>query len=281
MQAVFVLLWLWSSSSAWSQAPSGGIQADRPGFTEPTNILPRGAQQWEFGTYFEQLYDGSIELSQPGTLWRWGLADGWELRAKMDGWTLNGERRGIRRIRSFGLSDWSLGAKRKVLGQGRWTPALTLLPEFSFPSQRQSGARPGGSLRLSWSRDLPGNWTVGGNEVVWLRETSALAAWSTPWRHASSWTVEHALRGELSTFFEVYRSRGPAYTPEDRRAAYWVADTGIVRKVGTNLQVDFGFGWTVAAARQRANVPRYFLTFGLVMLTQSGRSARIRGEKRN
>jgi hypothetical protein len=92
-------------------------------------------------------------------------------------------------------------------------------------------------FKLCWSKSLPKAFDAGGNVVAQL----ATAGPGTSVEQSVSLSVGHKLPGGLRGFWEVYR-----ISPHE---AQTIADTGLSRVLGKNVEIDVLVGHTLLAQR--------------------------------
>jgi hypothetical protein len=239
---------------AWAAEPGSApapISTDRPDFTESTDTIRPGDFQLEGGLERggHAMRSGlSRSLAGPQPLLRIGLTPRVELRLASAGVEHESPAEGGGP--HTGNTDFSVGAKWRLVEERGWLPALSAITALSLPQGDgyfSSGAHDP-ILKLCWSHGLPGGWESGGNfNFRWNRGEDAGL------ERGVSVTAGHALGGGLRGFAEVYRI---APMEGDERA-HLVASTGLARALGRDVQIDFAVGHTLGA-----RTPAWVITFG-------------------
>jgi hypothetical protein len=149
--------------------------------------------------------------------------------------------------RSSGGSDLAIGAKVAIVDERRLRPALAVIGALSVPagSDRSSSGGYDPFFKLRWGKSLPKRFDAAGNVVVQLDTAGP----ETFVERAVSLSVEHKVFGGLRRFWEVYRLSGTG-----------IADTGLSKVLGKNVEVDFAVGHTLAAPASS-----WFATVGLAV----------------
>ena len=234
----------------------GELITDRPDYTESTETVATGFAQLELGlqTSAHALHDGNTyTFGGPFPLLRIGLNHRLELRLGTDGMQVESGSEGGILYRSSGMSDLEAGIKLRLMGEGRRLPSVSVIGALSLPvggSHFSSGGRDA-ILQVCWSKDLAKGFDIGGNFNL-RRDTNGAVLLE----HGYSLTTGHKLPGGLRGFWEIYRI---SPIPGDERA-HWIADSGISRRLGRNVQVDVEIGHTVVAA-----TPCWLIGFGLAV----------------
>ena len=248
------------SVSAHSQVQSQGLLAapdlvtDRPGFTEPTNLVTPGRLQIENGFSYDWGHDGSRLFAAGSRLIRLGISKRFELRLASDGYLASfvpGEQRAAR---DRGMADASIGAKLGLFEETRFLPAISFLPSLSLPSGHAVFSSRGydPQLNLSWSKDLPGEFNLGGNAIV----AAITDGVSRRMERAFSLSAAHILPRGFGGYAEIFsiRPASAAARPVN------VVNGGVTHLLGPNLQVDVAIGRSISGQG-----PRYFVAGGLVV----------------
>ncbi len=103
------------------------VPADRPGFFDNVNLVPKGYFIAEGGVRFDDNQGGGSTTTIPSSfLVRSGLTENIELRLGFNGYNLNspGE---------DGAGDATVGFKFRLHDETKWTPAFSVLPTVSLP----------------------------------------------------------------------------------------------------------------------------------------------------
>lgn len=217
------------------------LDADRPGYTEPTGTLTPGFRQMEGGFFRSVEKDHSHSLALPAPLIRYGITPRFELRVQTDGFisldkvVLN---RGTEHHN--GTADLAAGFKLRLREEQKSTPALSLIFMLSAPSGHpyfsSSGYDP--TVKLSWSKQLPAGISAGGN--------FNFATLTIDARHqrlsAQSFTLAHPAGPRTSLFAEIYSIQLPGESP------LHVVNGGAAFPVTSNLQFDVSIGHSIGPA---------------------------------
>jgi hypothetical protein len=226
------------------------LVTDRPDYTESTDIVGKGVFQLESGFTVERSQGGS-SLSGPELLMRVGLSKRLELRLGGDGFlrerTPGGER-------TTGRSDFDLALKIRLFDQGRHRPAISLIPILSAPvgSAYFSSGGYDPTLKVLLSKDLAKGFSLGGNVNFSSLSTPQGRFRQTAW----SASLGHEIGGGFGAYWEMF-----GFAPWDKDAsAAWIANTGISRSIGKNMQVDVRVG-----KRLTDSGPNWFWGMGMAV----------------
>lgn len=119
------------SLSAMAQDEDVGFTADRPGATTGVDILPKGRVQWETGMEFERIKVGESAFDSwtfNTSLFRWGIADGAELRLQTDYlYSIIGD------VHLKGFSNVGVGTKVRIFEGWKAVPAISALSTVFIP----------------------------------------------------------------------------------------------------------------------------------------------------
>ena len=232
---------------------TGAISTDRPDFTESTDTIAPGLVQLEGGFLLSRHAMGATpqrQIGAPYALLRLGLTSFAELRFDADGFSseshlINGawEQHG-------GNSDLEIGAKVRVLNEKVHLPALAFIAGASVPtgSSYFSSDRIDPFLEVAWSKSLPRGFEAGGNiNFRWGGSET---------EHGYSLSVGHSLGHGFGSYSEIYR-----ISPIDGdEAAHWIANGGITKLLGENVQLDLEAGHTI-----NARTPHWFVGAGFAI----------------
>ena len=260
LACAWIVLAVWPTS-AGAQAPAPPARpplvTDRPDFTESSDVIPRRWMQFESGVTVES--DGSglfrtRSVSAPAALFRLGLGFRTELRIGAEGYVI--EHRETER--TAGYSDLELGAKVRLLQEGRHGFDLSVIPIVSFPAGdaglSSDGIDP--TLKVTWGRGLPNGFWIGGNvNVSWITEAGSHFS-----QEALSLSVNHDIGRGWNGYLEVYgfsrmtRTEGAGIT----------LNGGVGRQFSGRVQIDVeaGRGLTTDA-------PDWFAGAGFAVLLPS------------
>ena len=227
-----------SADSATAQSPAaapGGadnaVTADRPGFTNGSDVVPEGRIQVEGGVT-RSVYPVASGLGRvtdaPAILLRTGLNDKTELRITLPDyfWPASGSQ--------SGFGDGAIGVRYKFYqskdGNTKFafTPSLSVPlktavttsghadPVFLLSAQTTSGARWGISSNISLSYP-----TLNGSRLA---------------NYTATAQVTYALSGPLAAFGDVYDNGVSGSLPSP------IADAGFTYRVANNAQLDIETG---------------------------------------
>lgn len=221
---------------AGAQTTSTPIVTDRPSFTNSPVVVGSRVVQIESGLTSSQNNTGTgtaTRTSAPNTLVRLGMSRRVEFRVEMEGWIRESSGRAGRSATSS-ASDVALAAEYQFARSDGLGVDLALIAGTTLPT---GGAASSGDAdpfaRLVWHRpfgraSLGGtfNWSAPSNDNERVRALDA------------SLVVGHPLWGSWSAFWEgVVRHRNM-----ENDAATWLANAGVLRRFGDNLQVDTWVG---------------------------------------
>lgn len=217
------------------------LDADRPGYTEPTGTLSPGFRQMEGGFFRSVDKDHSHSLSLPAPLIRYGITPRFELRVQTDGF-ISLDKAVLNRGTEHhnGAADLAAGFKLRLREEHQSSPAIALIFMLSAPSGHpyfsSSGYDP--TIKLSWSKQLPAGLSAGGNFNI--------ASLTIDARHqrlsAQSFTLAHPAGPRTSLFAEFYSIQLPGESP------LHVVNGGAAFPVTSNLQFDVSIGHSIGPA---------------------------------
>jgi hypothetical protein len=204
------------------------IVTDRPDITESGIVVPKGSLQAENGlTLTSDHGQRTLDLSE--TLLRLGVGSRTELRLMIPNYSYGVGGRNP----AFGFGDVAVGVK-KQLGPLLNGFDLSVIAALSLPTgaDRISSHSVDPFLKLPWSRDLKGRWSVGGMfSMFWNTDEG---------RRNFTWEptfyVERQITSPLDLFIE-YAGDYP-----QRGGARQVMHIGGAYKVTPKQQVDLHFG---------------------------------------
>ncbi len=240
---------LWAQTAPQRVEPSAAgdesFTADRPGFGVPTNVISRGAVQFESG--FTYASEASPGLSHRTFTWgspllRTGIGHRTEIRFGGDGFLASRTEDAVHFERTGGWSDFNVSAKIALYnGHGLW-PALSVIPALTVPvggkAFTSSGYDP--SLTLAWSTNLPAKFSAGGS----IGYVSASDGAGRLAQRAMAVSLGHPIFWGLSAYVEAYNLNPPARAAGD----LWVFDGGVTHSLGKYAQVDVEAGRRFQAA---------------------------------
>ena len=224
------------------QSGDSEIVTDRPDITESALVVPVASLQLENGLTWSSAHGArTIDLSE--TLVRLGILQKTEVRLGVPNFSsaLSGKP-------ESGFGDLSLGLKQQ-LGPLPGGVDLAVIAAVSIPSGRRAISSGGFDpfIKLPWSRELAGGWSVGGMQsLFWNTDHGAR---KDVWE--STFYVEKQITKPLDAFAEYaadYSRRGDSTQ---------VAHFGAAFKVNPANQVDLHFGFGLSHAP-----PNHFIAVG-------------------
>jgi hypothetical protein len=253
----FLVAVLLISGSAYSQyiqiilQPSGPIVPDRPGQTNPPNVIATGIVQLETGFLRETINAGGVQTINylcPTSLVRIGLMTNCELRMVIE-YAGTKTDSGFQSSSLRGLNPISVGAKIMMCPEKGIIPQTAMNIAFTLPYAGRREFRPSflaPSFFLLMQNTLSEKLTLGYNlGLQWDGDQpNATAVYS----FSPSLTVAEG----LSLFLECYGFVIEKSVPDYR------ADMGCAYLVNDNLQIDFSAGVGLNTAVQES-----FVAFGL------------------
>jgi hypothetical protein len=230
------------------------MAADRPGFSEPPDVISRGTIQIESGlTYSAEGGSGKRAVLGGSPLLRVGIGRRMEVRFGGDGFRRESSGVGAGRRPAHGFSDFGAGAKFKLVDEAGARPAVGFSSTLSLPVGR-SGFTSGGydpSFRLSTAKGLPGRLSLGANAgLALITNDNARFA-----QHLMALSLSRRLSDKVTASWEVYRVRQP-----DATAPEWQVGVAIARTIGGNAQVDVQAGRALAGGK-----PCWFAGYGFAV----------------
>ncbi len=213
------------------------LVTDRPSFTSAPTVVGAGVVQIETGVTAERDSVGretATRYSLPNTLVRMGMSRQVEFRIEAEGWIRTASGRAGRDAESS-ASDVALALEYQFASADRQGLDLAVIAGSSVPT---GGAASSGNadpfVRLVWGRPVGSAASVGGT-FNW----SAPSADSQRTRALdASLVLGHPLWGAWSAFWEGVIQHRDVETD----AATWLANGGVQRALGTNLQLDAWVG---------------------------------------
>jgi len=110
-------------------AQESDFTADRPGAATGTDILSKGAFQWETGVGFDM--DGALHsYTLNNTLFRFGISNAAEIRIGMD-WLMDYDSE--LRQHQMGVSALNIGTKVRLYQGEGWIPTFSVLTNLAIP----------------------------------------------------------------------------------------------------------------------------------------------------
>ena len=215
-------------------APAQVINANRPGFSFTTGIVPRGLWQLETGiAYARPGNDGSRTTSLPLAEIRFGVAQNVEVFASSIGWSESESANGD----SSGLVDPIIGAKVALRGGQRSSNAV--LFQLSVPSGDSDFSTD------SWDPSAAYVWAL--DSRIPLAGTIKVSYFGNRFQLDNGLQLPFIIDGRRSVFVEW-----EANLPEGGNDAHWL-NGGILLLLGEKRQIDVeaGVGLNDAAGDYR------------------------------
>jgi len=230
-------LLLVGTSHAGAQTAATPIVTDRPSFTNSPRVVGAKVVQIEAGLASARDTSGgatATRISAPNTLVRLGMSSRVEFRMEMEGWIRESSGRPGRDAVSS-ASDLALAAEYQFARAEGLGVDLALIVGATLPT---GGSASSGNAdpfaRLVWNTPLSTavslggtfNWSAPSADSERVRALDASVVLGTP------------LWGAWSAFWEgVVR-----HQDVDTDAATWLANAGVLRAFGPNLQLDVWLG---------------------------------------
>lgn len=229
------------NAGAGSVSPE--IVTDRPDITESGIVVPKGSLQAENGLTLTSDHDQrTVDLSE--TLLRLGVGSRTELRLAVPNYFYGVEGRAP----ASGFGDVALGVKEQ-LGPLLGGFELSAIGGLSLPSgaDRISSHGVDPFLKLPWSRDLKGGWSVGGMfSMFWNTEEG---------RRNFTWEPTFYVERQVTSALDLFAEYAGDYP--QRGGARQIMHIGGAYKLTRKQQVDLHFG-----AGLSPGAPKRFLGVG-------------------
>jgi hypothetical protein len=215
------------------------LTSDRPGFSDGVSVLPAGVLQLEAGFSLSGKSGGGVvdrTFIAGSPLLRLGLGRRLELRAGGDGFRHDSHRAGdAREGARSGASDYSVGAKFRLVSEHGFRPELALISMTSLPvgDERFTSSGIDPTIKLAWSKTLSQSATASGNIIV----SSVTNSGARFTQRAVSLQLGRSLWGHWAGFWEGY-----IVTPAGPGERTWTLDTGASHQMGSNAQIDISVG---------------------------------------
>ena len=220
-----------STSKAPAAAPAGASDAvtpDRPGFTNGSDVVPKGRVQVEGGvTRNTYPAGGGHATDAPETLIRTGLSDTTELRVTLPNylWPSSG---------ASGFSDGAVGLRYKFYQSKDGNTKFAFTPSLSVPikSAVTTSGHVDPIFLLSGQTTSGARWGISSNLILSYPTLNGgrLA------NYTATAQVTYALSGPLSVFGDIYDNGVSGSLPAP------IADGGFTYKVANNAQLDIETG---------------------------------------
>ena len=222
------------SPAAAPAAPAGADDAvtpDRPGFTNGSDVVPKGRIQVEGGVT-RNVYpagNGAGHVTDaPEVLLRTGLNDKTELRVTLpDYFWPAGPSRG-------GFGDGAVGLRYKFYQSADGNTKLAFTPTLSVPLKTAvtTSGHVDPTLLLSGQTTSGARWGISSNLILSYPTVSG----SRLANYSATAQVTYALSGPLAVFGDVYDNAVSGSLPAP------IADAGFTYKVAPNAQLDLETG---------------------------------------
>jgi hypothetical protein len=254
--AVLILgLLLPGSAFAEGEPASGEIVADRPGLAESAEVVGPWMLQFEGGFTLARDSAGgtsSRSMGGPSPLLRLGLSRRLELRFETDGFLRESSLDSAPTQRVSGLADLGVGAKLKLVDEGKVRPMFSIIPSLSLPTGNRQMTSNGydPAINFVWSKNLSRGFDSGGS----VKFSSVTSDERRLLQRALSVSFGHKLLARTAGFWEVYQLS----PPERDRSSLWIFDTGLTHALGRNAQIDLSVGRSL-----RPTTPTWFLSTGI------------------
>jgi Putative MetA-pathway of phenol degradation len=216
------------------------ITSNRPGIAESEALMMPGAWQVESGVTVSASTDDGVDHRQwtiPELTLRAGLTRRVEVFLNATGFVLDVARDTGTSATTTGVSDVQLNAKLGLLTENSNVMTLSVAAGVSFPTGAtvfsSGGYDP--SLRVLWSKDLAGNWYIGGNIVLadtTIEERRTAAG-------GVGVSTGHAISGAWSWYVELFGNI------TQRDSSLWRLDGGVAIVTRPDLQFDVSAGRAV------------------------------------
>jgi hypothetical protein len=238
MASVAVLL-LTAARAAPGDEPS--LVADRPGFGESANTVPKGRLQAEAGAAWTRIDRHTSTTDLPSLLMRVGLLGPLELRVlapdfvrtRFDGRT------------ATGWSDMAVGLKVHLGSVGGSDFSLRATADVPTGSSDLTAHLVDPEAALAWSRSLSERWSLGATVATRRFRFDHRTLTST------SFSLGRSLGDHLATFVEYGASLGEGLRPLHR------LDHGYTWLVSARTQLDASLGIALSSA-----APDFFVGVG-------------------
>ena len=237
--ALAAALLLTAAAAAPGDEPA--LVADRPGFGESANTVPKGRVQAEAGATWTRIDSDTSTTDLPALLVRIGLLGPVELRVlapdyvrtRSDGRT------------ATGWSDTAAGLKVHLGSVGGSDFSLRATVDLPTGSSDLTARLVDPEAAIAWTRSLSERWSLGAT-VAARRSRSEVRTLTSP-----SFSVGRSLGEHVATFLEYGAIVGEGVRPLHR------LDHGYTWLVNDRTQLDASLGVALSAA-----APDFFLGVG-------------------
>ena len=217
-----------SSAASSSASSDNAVTPDRPGFTNGSDLVPKGRVQVEGGITRTAYAAGSGHATDaPEILIRTGLSDKTELRLTLPDyfWPSGGKN---------GFSDGAVGMRYKFYQSKDGNTKFAFTPSLSIPvkSAVTTSGHVDPVLLLSGQTTSGARWGISSNLILSYPTLSG----SRLANYTATAQVTYALSGPLAVFGDVYDNAVSGSLPAP------IADGGFTYKVADNAQIDIETG---------------------------------------
>ncbi|MGH9383517.1 MAG: transporter [Vicinamibacterales bacterium] len=231
------------------------LTSNRPGIAESEAILVPRAFQLESGFTLAEFSDGGVRhrlVDLPEATLRFGLTPRFELFANLSSYFWDRATFGGRAERASGASDLSVNAKIGWLSEARHGITLAAAVGLSLPvgSDEFSSGGYDPSVRLLWSRSVPGDFGLSGN----LDIASVTAGPERLTAGAASLGLGRGLSESSSWFVELFGDFVEGGSHQ------WQLDGGIAVVPRPDVQIDLSAGRTL-----QSGPSAWFLAAGITL----------------
>ena len=208
---------------------SNAVTPDRPGFTNGSDVVPKGRIQVEGGvtrTVYSAAGGAGHATDGPETLIRTGLNDKTELRVTLPNY--------IWPSGTSGFSDGAVGLRYKFYQSKDGNTKFAFTPTLSVPvkSAVTTSGHVDPTFLLSGQTMSGARWGISSNLILsYPTQNGGRLA-----NYTATAQVTYALSGPLSVFGDVYDNAVSGSLPTP------IADAGFTYKVANNAQLDIETG---------------------------------------
>lgn len=217
------------SADAAAATAADAVTPDRPGFTNGSDVVPKGRVQVEGGVT-RNIYSASSGAGHatdgPETLIRTGLNDKTELRITLPNY--------IWPSGTSGFSDGAVGLRYKFYQSKDGNTKFAFTPSFSVPikSAVTTSGHVDPIFLLSGQTTSGARWGISSNLIFsYPTQNGGRLA-----NYTATTQVTYALSGPLAVFGDVYDNGVSGSLPSP------IADAGFTYKIANNAQLDIETG---------------------------------------
>lgn len=218
-----------AKDAAAAATAADAVTPDRPGFTNGSDVVPKGRVQVEAGLTRNVYPAGSGEghaTDAPETLIRTGLNDKTELRVTLPNY--------IWPSGTSGFSDGAIGVRYKFYQSKDGNTKFAFTPTLSIPLKTAvtTSGHVDPTFLLSGQTTSGARWGISSNLILsYPTQNGGRLA-----NYTATAQVTYALSGPLSVFGDVYDNAVSGSLPAP------IADAGFTYKVANNAQLDIETG---------------------------------------